>query len=308
MNDSRNNNNNNNNMINDNKILDHDNNENEPEISVNVAANFFTSTYNFFSQHFNTLFIKILRQGPIPKHIGFIMDGNRRYAKKNNKKIIEGHQMGFDTLHSMLEVCKLLGINTVTVYAFSIENFKRPPDEVNKLMGLAKEKLIELCEKSKIIKKHKIRIRILGNMKYLDSDLLEVINKAVETTKYNTGSTLNVCFAYTSRDEMTISVKSIVKMVESEQLQIKDVNENLLEQNLFTCGNPPLEILIRTSGEIRLSDFLLWQCNQNCYIKFVNCYWPEFSISHILPIILEYQVNYKSFKEKRIKSDQTMQN
>ncbi|CAG8493985.1 5652_t:CDS:2 [Diversispora eburnea] len=173
------------------------------------------------------------------------MDGNRRYAKKNNKKIIEGHQIGFETLHSMLEVCSLLGINTVTVYAFSIENFKRPPEE---------------------------------NW-----------NKGIS-------STLNICFSYTSRDEMTMSVKSIVKMVENEQLQIKDVNENLLEQNLFTCGNPPLEILIRTSGEIRLSDFLLWQCSQNCYIKFVNCYWPEFSIYHMLPIILDYQANYKSFK------------
>ncbi|CAG8652173.1 4945_t:CDS:2, partial [Acaulospora morrowiae] len=140
------------------------------------------------------------------------------------------------------------------------------------------------------------------NMSYLSPDLREVMEKAVETTKDNIGPTLNVCFPYTSRDELTTSIKKIVKMVEKDQLKIKDIDENLIEQNLFTHGSPPLEVLIRTSGEIRLSDFLLWQCHQNCYIYFVKCYWPEFSFWEMLPIILDYQVNYESIKEKREKS------
>ncbi|EXX78025.1 Rer2p [Rhizophagus irregularis DAOM 197198w] len=164
-------------------------------------------------------------------------------------------------------------------------------------MHLAKTKLIELCQ-SKTVKKYGVCVRILGNMSYVSQDLREVIEEAVEMTKNNNRSILNVCFSYTSRDEITNSVKSIVKMVENKQIQVGDINENLIEQCLFTHGCPPLEILIRTSGEIRLSDFLLWQCHQDCYIHFENCYWPEFSIWKMLQIILEYQLSNKITRKK----------
>ncbi|GBB85669.1 hypothetical protein RclHR1_12150004 [Rhizophagus clarus] len=247
------------------------------------------SSPNSLSKHFHEFLIKILRYGKIPRHIGFIMDGNRRFARKINVQTTEGHYMGFLKMEEVLDICLQLGVKVVTVYAFSIENFKRPKEEVDALMHLAKTKLIELCQ-SQTVKKYGVCVRILGNMSYVSQDLREVIEEAVEMTKDNNRSILNVCFSYTSRDEITNSVKTIVKMVENKQIQVEDIDENLIEKCLFTHGCPPLEILIRTSGEIRLSDFLLWQCHQDCHIHFENCYWPEFSIWKMLQIILEYQL------------------
>ncbi|RIA93268.1 Uncharacterized protein C4D7.04c [Glomus cerebriforme] len=244
---------------------------------------------SYLTKKVHEFLIKILKHGTIPQHIGIIMDGNRRFARKINVQTTEGHYMGFVKMEEVLDICLQLGIKAVTVYAFSIENFKRPKEEVDALMQLAKTKLIELCQ-SQMVKKYGVCVRILGNMSYVSQDLRNVIEEAIEMTKDNDRSILNVCFSYTSRDEITNSVKSIVKMVENKQIQIEDIDENLIEQCLFTHGCPPLEILIRTSGEIRLSDFLLWQCHQNCYIHFENCYWPEFSIWKMLQIILEYQL------------------
>ncbi|CAG8764018.1 1371_t:CDS:2, partial [Acaulospora morrowiae] len=129
------------------KPYTHDQNDAETASKVAVTASIFTSPLTYLSQQARALLIKILRQGPIPQHIGFIMDGNRRFARKMNRLVVEGHYMGYNAMYEMLDICLHLGVKVVTVYAFSIENFKRPPEEVNTLMELARIKMVELCEK-----------------------------------------------------------------------------------------------------------------------------------------------------------------
>ncbi|CAG8464564.1 15260_t:CDS:2 [Funneliformis caledonium] len=222
----------------DSKITD----KNIPAITLpSSSPKFLSSPISYLSKQFRGFLIKTLQHGPIPQHIGFIMDGNRRFARKVKVQTTKGHYMGFAKMEEVLDICLQLGIKVVTVYAFSIENFKRPKEEVDALMQLAKEKLKQLCQNSQIVKKHGIGIRILGNMSYLPQDLREVMEEAIETTKDN------------NRDEITNSVKKIAKMVDNKQIQIEDIDENLIERCLFTHGCPPLEILIRTSGEIRLN-------------------------------------------------------
>ncbi|CAI2178248.1 13572_t:CDS:2 [Funneliformis geosporum] len=211
------------------------------------SPKFLFSPISYLSKKVRDFLIKTLQHGPIPQHIGFIMDGNRRFARKVKVQTTKGHYMGFAKMEEVLDICLQLGIKVVTVYAFSIENFKRPKEEVDGLMQLAKAKLIELCQNSQVVKKHGISIRILGNMSYLPQDLREVMEEAIETTKDNDRSILNICAPYTSRDEITNSVKTIAKMVENKQIHIEDIDENLIERCLFTHGCPPLEILIRTS-------------------------------------------------------------
>ncbi|CAG8584434.1 1722_t:CDS:2 [Paraglomus brasilianum] len=257
-----------------------------PQISL-----LFTSPISYFTSVLRYLLIQILKQGPVPQHVGFVMDGNRRFAKKINVQTGEGHYLGFKKLEETLDICLQLGIKVVTVYAFSIENFKRPKEEVQALMELGKAKLIELCEHSDVVRKFGVRVRVIGNESLLSSDLRDIINKTKETTKDNYEAILNICCPYTSRDEIASSIRGVVNKAQQGEIQISDITENILEDNLYTSECPPLEILIRTSGEIRLSDFLLWQSHQNCSIRFVDCYWPEFSIWDMLPIFLEYQQN-----------------
>ncbi|CAG8507045.1 905_t:CDS:2 [Ambispora leptoticha] len=251
--------------------------------------NFFTSPIAYLSNFSRRLLIKVLRQGPIPQHVGFVMDGNRRFAKKIQVQTGEGHYMGFQKLEEVLEICLELGIKVVTVYAFSIENFKRPKEEVDTLMNLARKKLRELYENNDVVSKYGVSIRILGNKTLLPEDLLIEMEKAEDATKRNNRTILNLCCPYTSRDEIATAVRKVVIQVEKGETNISEIDEKLLDSKLYTNGCPPLEILIRTSGETRLSDFLLWQCHEKCNIHFVNCYWPEFSLWEMLPIILDYQ-------------------
>ncbi|KAL1922081.1 uncharacterized protein VTP21DRAFT_10723 [Calcarisporiella thermophila] len=249
-----------------------------------------STIHKYCESSLRSLIISALKQGPIPRHISFVMDGNRRFARKINVKTQMGHSMGFTKLKEVLEICMDLGVEVVTVYAFSIENFKRPREEVDFLMGLARTKLLELCEQNEVVHKHGIRIRVLGNRSYIPSDVLEVIDKVSKLTENNTGPTLNICFPYTSRDEITAAIQKVAGRVKDGELKESDISQQLLEEHLYTAGCPKLDVWVRTSGEIRLSDFLLWQAANNCQIHFVDCYWPEFSIWQLLPIILNYQL------------------
>ncbi|KAG8588715.1 hypothetical protein GDO81_006070 [Engystomops pustulosus] len=168
----------------------------------------------------------VLKAGPMPKHVAFIMDGNRRYAKKCHVERQEGHSQGFEKLAETLRWCLNLGICEVTVYAFSIENFKRSKEEVDGLMELARQKFTRLLEEKCF---------------------------------------LNVCFAYTSRHEVTNAVCEVARGVQEGLIEPRDVTENLLDQCLYTSHSPDPDLLIRTSGEVRLSDFLLWQTSQRLY-------------------------------------------
>lgn len=246
---------------------------------------------------FQKFCIKVLKCGPIPKHVAIIMDGNRRYAKKQHVEKVQGHSKGFDKLSDCLSWCLELGIKEVTVYAFSIENFKRSEEEVNQLMQLAREKFSKLFEEQEKLMEHGVCIRVIGNLTLLPEDLRNLMAKAVLMTKDNSNAILNVAFPYTSRDEITNSVKVIVEAAKRGKIQAEDIDEDLVSHCLYTNQSPDPEILIRTSGEVRLSDFLLWQTSRS-QIYFNKVLWPEFGIWHLLGCIFQFQVGYQELNDQ----------
>ncbi|XP_010017930.1 PREDICTED: dehydrodolichyl diphosphate synthase isoform X4 [Nestor notabilis] len=201
----------------------------------------------------------IIKAGPMPKHVAFIMDGNRRYARKCHVERQQGHSQGFDKLAQTLRWCLNLGIREVTVYAFSIENFKRSKEEVDGLMDLARQKFSRLLEEQCF---------------------------------------LNVCFAYTSRHEISNAVREMAWGVEQGLLEPSDVSESLLDKCLYTSNSPDPDLLIRTSGEVRLSDFLLWQTSHSCLV-FQSVLWPEYSFWNLCEAILRFQMNYSALQKAR---------
>ncbi|KAJ8289553.1 hypothetical protein GJAV_G00002620 [Gymnothorax javanicus] len=238
----------------------------------------------------------VLKAGPMPKHVAFIMDGNRRYARKRHVDRQEGHTQGFDKLAETLRWCLNLDIREVTVYAFSIENFKRSKEEVNGLMELAKQKFARLLEEQENLEKHGVCIRVLGDLSMLPLDLQQLIAKAVVSTRGHNKCFLNVCFAYTSRHEITNAVREMAWGVEQGLLKSSDVSELLLSKCLYSNNSPDPDLLIRTSGEVRLSDFLLWQTSYSCLV-FQSVLWPEYSFWNLCEAILQYQLNYLSLQK-----------
>ncbi|KAK3741724.1 hypothetical protein QZH41_012910 [Actinostola sp. cb2023] len=198
-------------------------------------------------------------------------------------------------LFEVLEWCFELNVPEVTVYAFSIENFKRSKEEVDGLMTLAKQKFERLMDERYVdmMDKHGVCVRVIGDLTMLPDDLQKSIAKAVRYSKHNSKAILNVCLAYTSRHEITEAVKKVAKGVQEELLKPEDVSEALLEKCLYTHNSPHPDLLIRTSGEVRFSDFLLWQCSYSC-LSFKKVLWPEFSVWHFYSCILSYQWNYTS--------------
>ncbi|KAJ3085948.1 cis-prenyltransferase [Quaeritorhiza haematococci] len=288
-----------------------------------AAHRLWISTTKSVSGVVKDLAFRFAKMGPVPQHVGFIMDGNRRFARRLGVKVGAGHMAGFKKLEEILEWCLRLGIQVVTVYAFSIENFKRPPEEVEALMDLAKSKFREFANNSEFIKKHGIRVQVIGALHLLPEDVREAAFNAMKMTKANDRAILNICFPYTSRDEIAQAVSAAVDGVRGsqhlKQLPSADAaeessssciegkadegasaiecTEDLIDQHMFTKGCPPLDVLVRTSGEIRLSDFMLWQCAENCDIHFIDVLWPEFRFWDMFKILVVFQANYK---EQRI--------
>lgn len=246
----------------------------------------------------------ILACGPVPRHIAFIMDGNRRYAKKRQINKAAGHSRGFEKLSECLRWCLELNIKEVTVYAFSIENFKRSKEEVDALMELARNKFTKLFEEKDKLMENGICIRVIGNLSLLPEDIRRLIAKAMILTKDNNKAILNVAFAYTSREEITHSIQTIVEGVKNGEILKEDIDEDLISNCLYTNLSPNPDLLIRTSGEVRLSDFLLWQIS-NTQIYFTEVLWPEFSVWHLLAAIFKYQRQYNTmiaFEKNRFKT------
>ena len=326
-----------------------------------------------------------LKCGPIPQHIAFVMDGNRRYARTHKLETVEGHHLGFEALARILEVCYKSGVKVVTIYAFSIENFKRSKYEVDGLMDMAKTKLVQMSQHGELFDRYGASVRILGDKSLVREDVLEQVDRAVEMTRHNDQAVLNVCFPYTSREEITRSIRETVtefstatsrpkgqrgfsethvlrnlrrrqlssvaeedkpdkermldlldhaQGVDSSETSDQDfdafstpllessqtshsssptlkphpaethtdtrrnrqhypdpetLTEDHLDKNTYTFPAPPLDLLVRTSGVCRLSDFMLWQCHEGTEIKFLDCLWPEFDLYHFLPTLLEWQ-------------------
>lgn len=234
----------------------------------------------------------MLKIGPIPEHVGFIMDGNRRFAREKSMKTIEGHSQGFNKLAEVLQWCQDLSVKQVTVYAFSLENFKRSEQEVKDLMELAREKFTQILKEKHRLNKHGVCIRFVGDIKRLPQDLQNIVEELQKQTEKNYKCHLNVCVAYTARHEMVEGINCLVKGVKDNKILASDINEHLFEQVLKV---PKVDLLIRTSGEIRLSDFLLWQSSFSL-LSFVGSLWPDLSVWQFYVAILDYQKAFKSIK------------
>ncbi|OJD09995.1 di-trans,poly-cis-decaprenylcistransferase [Emergomyces pasteurianus Ep9510] len=334
--------------------------------------------------HLRELLIGALREGPIPQHVAFVMDGNRRFARNHRIEKVEGHNLGFEALAKILEVCYKAGVKVVTVYAFSIENFKRSKYEVDALMDMARVKLAQLSQHGDLLDRYGASVRVLGRRDLVKPEVLEAIDKAVELTSRNGDAILNICFPYTSRDEITAAIRNtvieystpldrtqlplsngprrsfsethIAECIQKEGgmvngngtitdsslapprgkwapssssddpssnskpksarhpqavetvstipeaftsyppntdqlifLSPETISQQTLTDHMLTAGCPPLDLLVRTSGVERLSDFMLWQCHQNTEIVFLETLWPSFDLWTFLPVLWEWQ-------------------
>uniref|UniRef100_T1KC21 Alkyl transferase n=2 Tax=Tetranychus urticae TaxID=32264 RepID=T1KC21_TETUR len=216
------------------------------------------------------------------------MDGNRRYAKKNHLARSTGHLHGFDTLSKILGWCKALDVKEITIFAFSFENFKRSQEEVDDLMEISREKFDLMIKEIDKINEHGICVRFWGELELLPDDIQERFTFIMSATRDNKRAYLNVCFAYSSRCEIVGAMNKIKDEVVNTKLKISDINENLITDYLYSAGSQPPDLLIRTSGVVRLSDFLLWQSSFTIN-AFVDVLWPEFSFWDLIGCLLNYQ-------------------
>ncbi|KAJ7063599.1 Decaprenyl diphosphate synthase-like protein [Mycena amicta] len=245
-------------------------------------------------QRAERLLLLVLAAGPIPKHVAFVMDGNRRYARMNHKAIAQGHSDGFVTLRRLLETCLRLQIRCVSVYAFAMDNFRRSPEEVDHLMHLAHDKLMEMSQHGHILEEYGVRLNVLGRTSLLPEYVQEAIRHVEEVTRKNDRAILNIHMSYSAQDEMAAAVESAICLSLKKSPQSASeicITEQDIDGQLLTSlsASPPLEVLVRTSGVKRLSDYLLWQCNENTQIHFVKTYWPDFGLLDFVPILLDYQ-------------------
>ena len=233
-------------------------------------------------------------QNNYPAHIAIIMDGNRRWARQKNLDIREGHKKGAETLEKIAKYCNKIGINCLTVYAFSTENWKRSSEEVGALMILLQNYLNDFSKRANT---ENIKIKVLGDISVLSKGMQNSINKAIERTKENTGLTLNIAFNYGGRAEITYALKQIAEKIKNNELSIDDISEDLISNHLYTKGQPDPDLLIRTSGELRTSNFLPWQI---AYTEFYfdNKYWPDFSEEDLLKAIEIYEGRNRKFGGK----------
>lgn len=227
----------------------------------------------------------------MPKHIAIIMDGNRRWAKSKNKPVSFGHKEGAKTLEKIVRYANKIGLEYITVYAFSTANWKRTEDEVSALMLLLQSYLDDYSKRADT---ENIKVKILGDISALSEGMQKSINKCMERTKNNTGITFNIALNYGGRDELVKAVKNIALNVKKEKILIDDINEELISNNLYTKGQPDPDLLIRTSGEMRLSGFLPWQLVYSEFL-FINKNWPDFNEEDLDNSILEYQKRTRKF-------------
>lgn len=235
-----------------------------------------------------------LRTENMPRHVAIIMDGNRRFSRiQGDMDPIEGHKRGVSTLEKVLDWCVDLGIEIVTIYAFSIENFKRPSNEVKGLMKLFKHNF-ETIGQNKRIHKNEVKLRAVGKLELLPDDVREAIRIAEESTsKYNKRQ-VNIAIGYDGRLEIVDAIKKIADQVKDGQLQLEDIDEKVVNENLYTAGLADPNLIIRTSGEERLSGFLLWQSSYS-ELYFCDSLWPQLRKVDFLRALRDYQQRERRF-------------
>lgn len=227
----------------------------------------------------------------LPKHIAIIMDGNRRWAREHKLPIGIGHKKGAEALENIVKYANKVGIEYMTVYAFSTENWKRSEEEVSTLMLLLKNYLDYYTQR---VESDNIKVRVLGDVSKLKKDLQESIAGIEKRTENNTGITLNIAFNYGGRDEIVKATQKIAKKVKLGEIDVEDINEDLVSKNLYTFDIPDPDLLIRTSGELRISGFLIWQAAYTEYL-FIDKYWPDFNESDLDMAIEVYKKRNRRF-------------
>ena len=227
----------------------------------------------------------------LPKHIAIILDGNRRWAKSKGKPASFGHKTGADTLEKIVRYANKIGIKYLTAYVFSTENWKRSQEEVSALMMILQNYLDDFGKRADL---ENIRINIIGNPNRLSEKMQKSINNCMERTKNNTGIVFNIALNYGGRDEILRAVRKIANEVKENNLNPDEITENTIQENLYTKNQPDPDLVIRTSGEMRLSNFLLWQIAYSEFL-FVQKNWPDFSEQDLDKAIEEYQKRTRKF-------------
>jgi len=236
--------------------------------------------------------LREISTAPVPRHIGFIMDGNRRHAEANGKLPWEGHRLGSDTVEALLGWAREIDVHTMTLYAFSTENFERPDDEVRMLMDLFAQRLTGLASDERILDQG-VRVRVLGRTEMLPPDVLSAVRLVEAATSGFEDFGLNFCIAYGGRQEILDAIQTILAKVEAGELTREDVDEKVFGEHLYTEGDDP-DLIIRTGGESRLSNFLLYQAAYS-ELFFTDVHFPSFRKVDFLRVLRSYQQRKRRF-------------
>lgn len=230
-------------------------------------------------------------KGNIPHHIAIIMDGNGRWAKKRSLPRVAGHQRGVDSVRAVVETCVGLGVQYLTLYTFSTENWKRPKDEVSTLMRLIVK---SLQNETNELNSNNIKLTTIGDVDSLPEIVQHELKQAVTKTEHNTKMTLNLALSYSGRWELVEAVKNITAQATAGNIKLSDISEELISKNLTTSEMPDPDLLIRSGGEFRISNFLLWQIAYS-EIFVSDVLWPEFRCKHLIEAVKDYQKRERRF-------------
>ncbi len=250
---------------------------------------------------------ELKNSGEIPQHIAIIMDGNGRWARKRGLPRVAGHKRGVDTVREITEACAEVGVRYLTLFTFSTENWNRPKEEVSTLMRLLLKSVKDRCNE---LMQNDIRLTTIGDVKSLPKEVQKELYDAIERTKNNKKMTLNLALSYSGRWEIIEAIKNICRLTCNGKLSIDEINEEYFAEYLTTKNFPDPDLLIRTSGEFRVSNFLLWQI---AYTEFfiTDVYWPEFKRKHLYEAIRNFQKRERRFgrvSEQLLKNDKGLKN
>ncbi|MEM3788332.1 MAG: polyprenyl diphosphate synthase [Candidatus Bathyarchaeia archaeon] len=236
-----------------------------------------------------------VKSGVKPEHIAVILDGNRRWASEKDLDPWYGHKKGAEKVEKLLEWCLKLNVKSITLYAFSTENFLRPRKEVEEIMQIASEKLQKIITDERI-HRNKVRVKVIGRTNLLPENLQKIIEDVEKTTRDYDKHFLNIAFAYGGRAEIVDAARKIAERIQKKELTPEDVDEKMFEQHLYTSHMPKQDpdLIIRTSGEERLSGFLLWQSAYS-ELCFLDVYWPDFRLIDLLRAVRTFQKRKRRF-------------
>jgi len=232
-----------------------------------------------------------LNKDKLPKHLAIIMDGNGRWAKQRGKLRVFGHENGAEAVKRTVEACVKLEIEYLTLYAFSTENWNRPKIEVDTLMKLL---VTALKKELKNLKKNNIRLKTIGRMDTLPEKVHKELSEVIAKTSKNTGMTVTLALSYGSREEITSAVREIAVKVKNNIISPENIDEQVINTHLYAHFLPDVDLLIRTSGECRISNFLLWQIAY-AELYFIDVFWPDFNEQHLVEAIMSYQNRERRF-------------